>query len=365
VSGMRRRKLLRTAVAGGSVVLGAAGVVAAVALNNDDAAASAPASTPVTTAEVVQTDLVSRSELDGTLGYAHTYPITAEGAGRLTWLPEVGAVIRRGQRVYELDGRRVPLFYGSTPLWRSLQSGVEEGKDVLQLERNLKALGYGDEMTVDRDFTSVTAQAVRDWQEDLGVAETGRVEVGDVVMQPGKLRISEVDGVLGSRAGGKVLTATDTVRQVTVDMPVTQQELAKVGQRVRVDLPGGRTSGGKITAIGTAATSDTESEGPADIGEPTDTATVPVYVTLTKPSAAGRLDGAPVTVGFTGEEHRDVLAVPVNALLAGSNGGYSVEVVDGSAHRLVPVELGIFADGQVEVSGPGLEAGMSVEVPRS
>jgi len=340
-------------------------VVAAVALSHDPATASSAKAAPVETAEVVRTDLVSRSELDGTLGYTHTYPITAEGTGRLTWLPEVGAVITRGRRVYGRDGHRVPLFYGSTPLWRPLQTGVQEGKDVLELERNLKALGYGDDMTVDREFTSVTAQAVRDWQEDLGVPETGRVELGDVVMQPGKLRISAVDGVLGSPAAGKVLTATDTVRQVTVDMPVTQQELAKVGHRVRVELPGGRTSAGVITAIGTAATSDSDSNGPASIGEPTDTATIPVYLTLTKPSAAGRLDGAPVTVGFTGETRKHVLAVPVTALLAGANGGYSVEVVNGSSRRLVPVELGVFADGQVEVSGDGLEAGMSVEVPRS
>ena len=364
---MKRHKILRVTAAGGSVALGAAGVVAAVALSRDGtvAAASTSAAASGSTAEVVRTDLVSRSELDGTLGYAHSYPITAEGMGRITWLPEVGAFISRGRRVYEQDGHRVPLFYGTTPFWRNLQLGVDDGKDVLELERNLKALGYGDDVTVDREFTSYTAQAVRDWQEDLGVDETGQVEVGDVVMSPGKLRISAVDGVLGSRAGGKVLTATDTVRQVTVDVPVTQQEVAKVGHRVQVELPGGRTSSGKITAIGTAASSDSDSDGPADIGAPTDTATIPVYLTLTKPSAAGRLDGAPVTVGFTGETHKDVLAVPVNALLARADGSYSVVVVDGSVRRTVPVELGVFADGQVEVSGAGLDAGMRVEVPRS
>jgi len=362
---MRGRRLLRVTVAGGSVALGAAGLTAAVVLNRDNAAAAAPTAAPVTTAEVVRTDLISRSDVDGTLGYAHTYPITAEGVGRITWLPDVGDVISRGRRVYEVDGHRVPLFYGATPLWRTLQVGVDDGKDVLELERNLKALGYGDDMTVDREFTSVTASAVRDWQEDLGVTETGRIEVGDVVMQPGKLRISVVDGVLGSPAGGKVLTATDTIRQVSVDLPVTQQSLAKVGSQAQVELPGGRTSSAKITKIGTAATSDDSSDNPADIGGPTDSATIPVYLTLTKPSAAGRLDGAPVTVGFTGETRKNVLAVPVNALLADAKGGYSVEVVDASGRRLVPVELGVFADSQVEVSGDGLAAGMRVEVPRS
>jgi len=61
----------------------------------------------------------------------------------------------------------------------------------------------------------------------------------------------------------------------------------------------------------------------------------------------------------------DDRAAAVNALLAGGNGTYSVEVVDGATRRLVPVELGVFADGQVEVSGTGLAAGMHVEVPSS
>ena len=46
-----------------------------------------------------------------------------------------------------------------------------------------------------------------------------------------------------------------------------------------------------------------------------------------------------------------VLAVPVEAVLALAEGGYAVEVDDGTARRLVGVELGVFADGMVEVTG--------------
>jgi multidrug efflux pump subunit AcrA (membrane-fusion protein) len=60
-----------------------------------------------------------------------------------------------------------------------------------------------------------------------------------------------------------------------------------------------------------------------------------------------------------------VLAVPVQALLAASDGTYTVEVVSGTGRRQVPVSLGIFADGKVEVAGSGLAAGMKVEVPRT
>ncbi|MAF52613.1 MAG: hypothetical protein CL694_06325, partial [Chloroflexi bacterium] len=51
--------------------------------------------------------------------------------------------------------------------------------------------------------------------------------------------------------------------------------------------------------------------------------------------------------------------------LALLGGGYAVEVRDSSAAtRLVPVEVGVYADGWVEVTGPGLEADAEVVVPR-
>ena len=60
---------------------------------------------------------------------------------------------------------------------------------------------------------------------------------------------------------------------------------------------------------------------------------------------------------------RDVLAVPVSALLALAGGGYGVEVVAPSgAHHLVGVTTGLFAGGQVQVSGAGITAGTKVVV---
>ena len=59
----------------------------------------------------------------------------------------------------------------------------------------------------------------------------------------------------------------------------------------------------------------------------------------------------------------DALLVPVTALLARSGGGFAVEVVAKGAVKTVPVELGLFADGLVEVTGGELEAGDEVVVP--
>ena len=95
-------------------------------------------------------------------------------------------------------------------------------------------------------------------------------------------------------------------------------------------------------------------------------ATIPVTVTLTRPSAARSVDQAPVTVYITtASSPGPVLAVPVAALLAQSSGGYAVEVVGaGDTRRLVPVTVGIFNDnsGLVQVTG-ALTPGQRVVVP--
>ena len=72
-----------------------------------------------------------------------------------------------------------------------------------------------------------------------------------------------------------------------------------------------------------------------------------------------------MTVHVVTESHPDVLAVPVNALVALLEGGYAVEVVDADgARRYVGVETGLFEDGKVEVAGDGIAAGDLVVVPR-
>ncbi|MFF3554838.1 efflux RND transporter periplasmic adaptor subunit [Streptomyces tsukubensis] len=358
----RRRRGLR-AVIGGTTVLavGAAGTFLVV---RDDQGSSSQDSSSLPTATVTRTDLVNTSDVDGTLGYEGSSTVLGPGGGRITWLPEGGDVVKRGQRVYAVDSRDVPLFYGSTPFWRELKTEVTKGVDVLELERNLKALGYGDGLAVDRLFTWRTEEAVKKWQKDLGVKQTGIVKPDDVTVQRGAIRVTKVQAVLGAPAGGTVLTGSGTARLVTVNLPVGDQSMARKGAKVRITLPGGKQTTGRISAVGTVATAGTTNSD-SQTGEGTENATIPVYVTLDKPASAGTLDSAPATVGFTSTERKNVLAVPVNALLASSEGTYSVKVVDSSGDaRSVPVKLGVFDGNKVEVQG-SLTPGQKVQVPRS
>ena len=80
-------------------------------------------------------------------------------------------------------------------------------------------------------------------------------------------------------------------------------------------LPDGTTTPGVVSSVGTVATTT------AGQGGSGSTTTIPVQVTLTDPGAAGTLDQAPVTVNITTATAKDVLAVPVTALLARARAG--------------------------------------------
>ena len=72
-----------------------------------------------------------------------------------------------------------------------------------------------------------------------------------------------------------------------------------------------------------------------------------------------------MNVNITTQTARNVLAVPVNALLALQGGGYGVEVVTGKTSHLVGVTTGLYGNTLVQVSGSGITAGTLVEVPSS
>lgn len=340
---------------GALVVLGAGGV-AAVGFGGADPAPASAANLPPATAKVVATTLTRTERVDGTLSHGQATPVPVGAQGTVTWLPEPGAVIGRGQAVYEVDDRPVPLLFGTTPAYRPLSPG-STGHDVRQLEENLQALGYSG-FTVDDSYTSATATAVRAWQEALAVPETGTVEPADVVVAAGELRVAELKAQPGSRATGPVLTYTGTTRVVVVPLEVGEQHLVAEGVAATVTLPDGRSVEGRVESVGTVATT-----GPAQQGA-TPTATVDVVVSVADQAALGRLDSAPVDVLLVSERKENVLAVPVGALVSLGEGEYGVQVVEGDATRQVRVETGLFAAGRVEVSGDGIAEGVEVGVPR-
>ena len=55
-----------------------------------------------------------------------------------------------------------------------------------------------------------------------------------------------------------------------------------------------------------------------------------------------------------------MLAVPATALIATAGGGYAIEALEGARRVRLAVTPGMFADGYVQVEGPGLREGLTV-----
>jgi len=167
----------------------------------------------------------------------------------------------------------------------------------------------------------------------------------------------------GAGAGMVVLSTTSTQQLVQLKVKAEQQTLARVGQSAPVTLPGGDVVRGRIIEVGSVASSaagEGEKEkggGGGEKGEG-ESATIPVTLALEHPVA--HLDEAPVSVELVKSIRRHVLAVPATALTATAGGGYAIEALVGTRRVQLAVTPGMFANGYVQVEGPGVRDGLTV-----
>nr|WP_239081823.1 peptidoglycan-binding domain-containing protein [Streptomyces sp. SID9727] len=224
----------------------------------------------------------------------------------------------------------------------------------MQFETNLAALGYTG-FTVDETFTRGTAAAVERWQMSLGLPQTGSVGVGDVIYSAGRIRIGRSGVRLGAAVGEGALTYTGTTRKVVVNASASEASWAVHGAGVTIQLPDETRVKGRVASVGRQA-----NEGEGSGGTDERAATVPVTVTIKDQKAVGKWESGPVTVEYVGRRAENVLTVPVAALVALAEGGHGLEKADGT---FVAVKTGLFADGDVEVSGPAVREGLKVRIP--
>jgi hypothetical protein len=215
-------------------------------------------------------------------------------------------------------------------------------------------------MKGDGEYDARTAAAVKKWQKDLGVEQTGAVDLGDVEYVAGPVRVASNLLAVGDQVGpgADVLEVTETTREVSISLDASDQSLVAEGDAVDVRLPDGTIVPGTVTEVGRVAVTE-QSDIPGSDGTPK----IDVIVTLDDPASGGSLDSTPVTVLVTTSTASGVLAVPVRALLALSEGGYAVEIVHAGGRSLVAVELGAFADGYVEITGDVREGDDVVVAP--
>ena len=222
-------------------------------------------------------------------------------------------------------------------------------------------------------------------------AETAQLNADRAASKPGKgskpkssspKSSSTPSGTSGSGSGGgsggvsgtAILQTTSTHLVVTVDLSASSQSEAKTGERVTVELPAGNTVNGRITAVSPIAQSSSGSgngnssgsgggsgngNGTGNGGSGGSSSTIPVTIRLSGHHTGAGLDQAAVSVNFAQQKARNVLSVPVTALVATSGASYDVQTA-ATPHQLIPVTTGLFAAGYVQISGPGVYAGLQV-----
>ncbi len=319
------------------------GVVATLSVRGGQAAPTAAATQPrPATATVVRTDLVAAALTAGTLGYAGARPVVNQLPGTYTWLPRPGTAIRPGDTLYRVDDTPVTLMTGATPAWRPFGLGMTDGPDVRQLQAALIAGHFAEGLPTapTGHYDLLTADAVERWQAARGLPVTGLIPLGQVIFLPEAVLIGRMNVAAGEDAtGGQQPYQVMTVQR-TVTVPVTPGlPAARVGETVSIILPSQTRTPGRIAAVGPSQLS----------------------VTPEQPRATGTGVDVQVQVSLALQAARDVLAVPVTALLALAGGGYGLEVVTPSgAHHLVSVTTGLFAGGRVQVDGAGITVGTKV-----
>jgi len=385
-SAAARRKRAIVLVVTGTALAATAGFAARGAWPGTAHPGTVTQGVPVSTATVVRTDVSESQVVAGTLGYQGSLTVVSElGAGIVTWLPSIGSVLRRGQVLFQLAGQPVFLLYGPVPAWRDFVPGMTPGPDVRELQRNLAALGFGPG-PADGEFGWSTVAAIGRWQRAHGLTVTGTIPLGEVTFLPGPLRVTATAAQLGTPAapGAAMLSGTTDTPGVSVSLAAGGPAV-RPGDPVLVTMPDGATTvTGTVASVGTVATGAANAAsgggtsnaaasssasgasgapGASGQGSGSSPAAIPVTISIGTTRIPAGLDQAPVQVSIMQRRDRNVLAVPVTALLALPGGGYAVRLSD-PARRLIPVTTGLFDDaiGVVEVTGRGLAAGQAVEV---
>ena len=312
---------------------------------------------------MVRRDLIDTEEFDGTLGFGDPEPLFTNTSGVVTGLlPDEGEVLDAGDTLFEVNGYPIVLLRGERPMFRPFSNDMEDGPDVQQLEQALADMelpGWED-MTINENFTPVTEDLVEEWQNRLGVEETGRIDLGFVVFVEKPLphlRGERHAGPAGGPPSPAAFSVTGRYQEIVSNIDPGDAEIVNEDDDVEVELPDGRVSPGVVWKVARVAERLAGSQG--GLADPT----IEVIIILLDEEASSRFDAAPVKWTITKEVTPDALVVPASALVATVDGGFSVEVVTSGSTRLVPVEVGKYVDAFVEITGGNLQEGDQVRIP--
>lgn len=349
------------AVGGFALVLGLVVGAAGAKLAEDDSSSLTPSAKKATsTVAIERRNLEVTEELTGQLATSSQQDLTTIGQGVVTQAATLGTTLQRGNVIARVDDQPTVYLFGFQPVWRSFQPGMSDGADIRQLEENLVALGFDpDNMTVDDTYSAATAAAITAWETSLKLqSPDGVVPAGQVIFGAGPTQVSDSTAAGTRVTPGSTLATVRPVGGQGLQLTFTVTEEAdryQAGKPVTIVSTDAAKHPATITGIARAAsTSGGGGFGGGGGGAASFT------VTATPNDGSGLVPG-PVEVEVPTQLADNALAVPSRALVAVLEGGQAVQLADGN--RLVRVEVGVFADGWVQVTGDQIQQGEKVVVP--
>ena len=265
---------------------------------------------------------------------------------------------------------------------KSYEDKIEEQKRLRELEEGKGSVIDASEALAIDLAQKAYDDAVKEYNEGIDKSaelEQAKKELNDLELvaksetfSPTNAFASETAIIVGSHISDKgsvtsnnaqLYNISTTGLEVVFSIEAADQDIVNLGDSVEVELPNGDTILTTISFIDQVVTQSQSGD------------FVEVILAISNPDELNIFDEAPVDVFITTEVSKDILYVPVNALLALAEGGYALEVYEGNNGddlstiksgqdtTYVGVEIGVFTDGYVEVKG-NISEGQLVIVPR-
>jgi peptidoglycan hydrolase-like protein with peptidoglycan-binding domain len=366
---MGRTLFRRRGIAAALALLAALVVVVVLTLARGSSSPKAAAGSDTSSSDttVQRRDLVETDTESGTLSYAGSRTVYNRLNGTITWLPRVGQVIRSGQTLFKINGQPVTLMNGTTPAYRELASSDSPGEDVLELNRNLVALGFNpDGIVVDDSWQAATTAGVEAFQASLRESQTGRLALGQVVFLPGAQQVSAVQGTLGASAGdrspsnGPEFVGLDKTVAPKHNKPRSKNRLGRLKQLVaqlKAEIAHMRADNNKPSASPSSSPSSNNSNnsnnsnssnrnnnGGGGAGAPilqTSSTRLTVTVDLDASKQSEAKVGEAVTVEMPAGDTINGRITAVSRVAQSSNNGNGDSGNDGSSGSTIPVTIAL------------------------
>jgi hypothetical protein len=266
---------------------------------------------------------------------------------------------------------------------------IKNYEDLIEEQKRIREMEEGEGSVVDAAEALAIENAQKGYNEALesynkGVDKAAELQQAEEELEelqlaaksetfsPTNALASETSIIVGSyitsegsvvAANSQMYNISSTGVEVVFQIDASDQDIVSVGDSVEVELPSEERINATISYVDPVVTQGQNGD------------FIEVKLDISSTESIKVYDQAPVDVFVTSEVSQDVMYVPVNALIALAEGGYALEIYNGESEvgvfegvsgvdtTYVGVEIGVFTDGFVEVSG-NITEGMIVVVPR-